>query len=137
MSCVLCMILYIPFVVTAGQTQCKVITEIINKTKKKWKINNAKINLLVALNKLKYRNVIKVSVKSTLKFFLEFSTLIFNVESTSCVCLVCEFKNSRNGIMYNVYSQETLHAVHKDNFGNVKLIDNLQMKLIFQLKILQ
>lgn len=39
--------------------------------------------------------------------------------------------------MYNVYSQETLYAVHKDNFGNVKIIDNLQIKLIFQLKILQ
>lgn len=102
-----------------------------------------KINLLVALNKLKYRNVINVSVKSILNFFFrifnfkKLLTLIFNVESTSCVCLVCEFKNSRNGIMYNVYSQETLHAVHKDNFGNVKIIDNLQIKLIFQLKILQ
>lgn len=33
-----------------------------------------KINLLVALNKLKYRNVINVSDKSILNFFLEFST---------------------------------------------------------------
>lgn len=102
-----------------------------------------KINLLVALNKLKYRNVINVSVKSILNFFFrifnfkKLLTLIFNVESTSCVCLVCDGKNSRNGIMYNVYSQETLYAVHKDNFGNVKIIDNLQIKLIFQLKILQ
>lgn len=37
--------------------------------------NVKKINLLVVLNKLKYCNVIKVSVKLILKFFLEFLIL--------------------------------------------------------------
>lgn len=58
---------------------------------------------MVVLNKLKYCNVIKVSVKLILKFFLEFLILIFNVELMLCVCLVCDGKNLRNGIMYNVY----------------------------------
>lgn len=63
----------------------------------------------MVLNILKYCNVIKVSVKLILKFFFRIFNfkklfiLIFNVELMLCVCLVCDGKNLRNGIMYNVY----------------------------------